>query len=256
VEPSRNLSLDFGPVLQLRIDDEVLSVGTRDGSIILHSWPFHRILCWGYSATSFQWRAYASAEDEAVHGGADAAAAAAALTAHELSRAGETQAPSSAMGEDARAVCAYSVSTTEGSALEAALMARINALIGSMNARGVPPKDFAALLRTLNSLNDEGLTEQALSAVRQMSLGRCFDARQAVALVNCLGTMSPFERIDGLCALWPKSLLHPASLPTILLDCFDDDGDRENVCHRLGVGVSPAGDLLSMPTSTSRRYRG
>ena len=233
-------SLDELPELTLlRIGDEVLSCAEPSGGAILASWPYHRILCWGYTATAFQWRAYASSEEELSAGGA-------ADAARELESATPTAA--SVRGS---AVVSYSVATTDGRAIEAALMGAVLGLMGDMSARGVGAEDFAALLTTLISLTADGFGDHALAAVKQMALGRAFDARQAAQL---LGALSEFDRIEACVALFPGALLNPTALPTLLQDAFDDPQDIENVCHRLGITVGADGSVGDLPTAASRKH--
>jgi hypothetical protein len=211
----------------LRLEPEVLLL-LDPAQVQVYQVYYFRIVCWGYNAGSFHWKAYAGDEDGGGGGGGAGA-------------------------EDAEAaVVTYSVDTGEGQAIERALMASVRALMGRMESRGVSVKDFAALLRCLRALAADGLTDHALATVKQMAMARKFDARQATELVNALGALSPFEKIEGACALYPGALLHPASLPTLLLDCFDDATDRENVCHRLGISVAADGSIDVAPTATSR----
>ena len=218
----------------LRLEDEVLLLLDPDTGAQVYQVYYFRIVCWGFSRTSFHWRTFAGEEEgEPAPVPAEAAAAAAA----------------------AAAVSVFSVTTEEGVAIERALMASVRRLMGRMESRGVGAPAFAALLDCLRSLAADGLTDHALTAVKQMALGRSFDARQATELVNTLGALSPFEKIEGACALYPGALLHPASLPTLLLDCFEDAMDRENVCHRLGIVVSQEGAISEAPTASSRGLR-
>ena len=228
-----------GPPLPtiLRLEDEVLLLLDPDTGAQVHQVYYFRIVCWGFSRTSFHWRTFAGEEEgEPAPVPAEAAAAADGAAA-------------------ASAVSVFSVTTEEGVAIERALMASVRRLMGRMESRGVGAAAFAALLDCLRSLAADGLTDHALSAVKQMALGRSFDARQATELVNTLGALSPFEKIEGCCALYPGALLHPASLPTLLLDCFEDAMDRENVCHRLGIVVSQEGAISEAPTASSRGLR-
>ena len=228
----RNGSSAPSPAL-LRLDDEVLLLLDPETGSQLHQCYYFRIICWGYSRASFHWRAYSSDE-----GGADAT--------------GESEGDAQAPGADAAATSTYIVSTEEGDAIERAVMGAVRALMGRMESRGVGSAAFAALLSCLRSLAEDGLTDHALSVVKQMAVGRKFDARQATELVNTLGALSPFEKMEAACALYPGALLHPASLPTLLLDCFEDATDRENVCHRLGIVVSATGVISEAPTASSR----
>ena len=210
-------------VATLRLEAEVLLLLDPASQSQIYQVYYFRIMCWGYNSDSFHWKAYAGEDEE---GAAEDAGDAPVVT--------------------------YTVSTSEGAAIERTLMSSVRALMGRMESKGVSGKDFAALLRVLRALAADGLTDHALATVQQMALARKFDARQATELVNELGALSPFEKMEGACALYPGALLHPASLPTLLLDCFADATDRENVCHRLGITVGADGSIAEAPTASSR----
>lgn len=106
------------------------------------------------------------------------------------------------------------------------------------------------MLRCLADLDDEGHADHALPVVRQMALGRAFDARQAQQLLAALGE---FDRVEACCALFPGALLNPSALPQLLADAFADPQDRANVCDRLGIAIGADGAVASAPTNASRR---
>lgn len=209
----------------LKLEAEVLLLLDPASQSQIYQVYYFRIMCWGYNSDSFHWKAYAGEDDDGAAAADDS-----------------SDAP----------VVTYTVSTGEGAVIERTLMSSVRALMGRMESKGVSGKDFAALLRALRALAADGLTDHALATVQQMALARKFDARQATELVNELGALSPFEKIEGACALYPGALLHPASLPTLLLDCFADAMDRENVCHRLGITVGADGSIAGAPTASSR----
>ena len=140
----------------------------------------------------------------------------------------------------------FTVNTEEGVAIERHVMSSVKTLMGRMDAKGVTPPAFKVMLETLTSLGADGLTDHALEAVKQMSMGRKFDARQATQLINALGEISPFDKVEACCSLYPDSLLHPSTFPTLLIDCFDDALDRENICHRLGIVLSMDGTIVDL----------
>ena len=129
-------------------------------------------------------------------------------------------------------------------------MGAVRSLMGAMEARGVGAGVFAAMLRTLGALEEEGLGDRAAGALAQMALGRAFDARQALQL---LGALSEFDRLEACCALFPRALLNPSALPSLLNDAFKDPQDLRNVCHRMGIQVGADGAVASAPTNASRR---
>jgi hypothetical protein len=211
----------------LRLEPEVLLLLDAETQSQVYQVYYFRIVCWGYNASSFHWKAYASEEDAAE--------------------------------ESEATVVTYTLETGEGAVIERALMGSVRALMGRMESKGVSGKDFAALLRCLHALAADGLTDHALATVKQMALARKFDARQATELVNVLGTLSPFEKIEGACALYPGALLHPASLPTLLLDCFEDSCVAGAAPPRTlsrgaltGASFPPPHLLLRTPNHTER----
>jgi hypothetical protein len=246
VTPARDLCILRLPYLTLRLDEETLSLMDPSDAVVI-SWPYHRILCWGYTTTVFQWRVCASAEAlDAV-----SASAAAEQTAAEFAGGVEAKgAPSAAASQSVT----FQVHTTVGRQIEAALMASVQKLMDHMTARGVGGDEFRDILSALTALSEEGLTEHALTVLRQMTLGRAFDSRQAVVLLDTLGAISPFDRVEAACTLYPAALLHPSAFPTLLQDAFTDAQDIENVLHRLGITVGFDGSVANAPTATSRAF--
>ena len=157
---------------------------------------------------------------------------------------------SAALAAGASAV--FQVHTTQGQEIEAAFMHTINTLMESMTARGVGVNEFSDIVSALAALAEEGLTDHALSTLRQMTLGRVFDSRQAVMLLAALGEISPFDRVEAACELYPAALLHPSAFPSLLNEAFTDEQDIKNVLHRLGVKVASDGTVESAPTAASR----
>jgi hypothetical protein len=205
----------------LRLDNEALVVLDDATGTQIYQCFYYRILCWGYSPASFYWRAFgeqASMEDEA-------------------------------------AAQSFTVATAEGVAIERCVMGAVRALMGRMEVKGVDAKEFPGMLQCLTGLADDGLTDSALAAVKQMALGRAFDARQATALLNALGAMSPFDKVEAACALYPDSLLHPSTFAVILRDSFDDAGDRDNICHRLGLRITDDGSIERQETVASKTIK-
>lgn len=211
VERLRGFSDDSPRTYAMRIEPEAMAILDAGSKAVSILFPFHRILCWGFTEYSFQWRAYG---------------------------------PDAENGGDGT-LGTYAVSTDEGALIEAHLMSSVTTLMGQMKARGVPDAEFVVLVNTLQELADEGLAEHCLAAVRQMALGRALDVKQAATLTNTLGLISPFDKVEAAVALYP-CLLNPSSLP-ILLACFEDKGDADNVCHRLGVAVGPTGEVTKLP---------
>jgi len=200
------------PLLALTLSHEALVLLDAESRALVAAFSFHRILCWGWSRAAFSWRAYT---------------------------------------DDAEAdVATYTVRTGEGEAIEARVMHAVQSLILDMRARAVPDAAFAGLVNALHSLAAEGEGERALGAVRQMALGRAFDARQAVTLLQAAGAISPFDKLEAALALFPALLARQSFL--LLLNEFDDAQDRANILHRLGLRVGADGELEDDPAVPRR----
>lgn len=152
----------------------------------LATWPFHKIICWGYTAYTFQWKAHTAVmlDEYDVPSDID--------TSAELSRSGEID------YELDRDIVTFSVSTelNLGESINNVLMDTVQDLMSTMDAQGVPPNVFSSMINTLFTLHEDGFGEHALVAFKQMSLGRAFDSKQATELINMLGEISPFEKVE------------------------------------------------------------
>lgn len=237
MQPLRGFAAYNSP-LRLRLDSETLSL-LNNADVVIVSFPYHRILCWGYTATTFSFRVCPSLDDVVD------TESAAKLTHETLTGSG-------AEDDAAATTTSFLVGSSDGAALEAALMRAVQRLMSAMRARGVEASEFDALTAVLPALVADGSTEHALQSLKQITLGRAFDARQAVTLLNVFGRVSPFEKVEAACALWPDALIHKESLPTVLDEAFDNDQDRDNVLHRLGLAVTAEGALILVPTAASR----
>jgi len=256
VLPLRELLTLGDAPLALRLDAECLSLLDEGGAVAL-SWPYHRVLCWGYTAETFQWRVCASADDVDAEAAAAAARATAADFARDPGAAGAAgAAAAAAVAHPAPAPPAptmtFQVATPAGRDVEAALMRSVHALMDSMAARGVGAAEFGGVVAALRALAEDGLTDQALGALRQLTLGRAFDSRQAAAVLDALGAVSPFDKVEAACALYPHALLHPTALPSLLREAFADAQDIDNVLHRLGLVVTASDTVEQAPTVASR----
>lgn len=200
--------------VSLQLSSEAMQVFDEGSGILVHQVFYYRIVCWGYSPTTFHWKAYSE--------------------------------------EDESQMQSFSVTTEEGQEIERHVMSSVRVLMGKMDAKGLTQESFRAMLATLKSLGEDGMTDHALGAVKQMAMGRKFDARQAAELINALGVISPFDKVEGCCSLYPDALLHKSSFPTLLIDCFEDPVDRENVTHRLGLVLRADGSIQEEETVASK----
>lgn len=181
---------------------------------MFRTFSYYRILCWGSTPQTFMWKAYTDDSETDLE--------------------------------------AHAVSCEDGSEMEDALMFTIQTLMGDMASRGVPDEQFATLINTLSGLAEEGFGDHCLTVVRQMALGRAFDARQATLMIRTIGQVSPFEKLEAAVMLYP-TLLSPESF-LVVLDAFEDGGDRDNVLHRLGLKVRN-GRFEETPPPGGRRKR-
>lgn len=248
VIPARELATMGIPNMRLRLDEESLAVLDPSGAIVV-AWPYHRVLCWGYTSHSFQWRVCTSMGEADQRAAAEAADAVAA----DFATSSPTDTPAAALVTGASVV--FQVKTNQGKDIEAAFMLAVQRLMAHMTARGVGASEFRDVVAALAALAEEGLTDHALSALRQLTLGRVFDSRQAALLLNALGAVSPFDRVEAACALYPSALLHPSAFPSLLHEAFDDEVDIENVLHRLGLKVASDGTVANAPNAASRAAR-
>ncbi|RYG54680.1 hypothetical protein EON66_06820 [archaeon] len=133
--------------------------------------------------------------------------------------------------------------TEYGEQIEAAVMNSVQALMSKMDAHGVPDAEFRALLETLTRLTEDDMGDYALQVMRQMSLTRTFDVRQAREMVITIGSVSPFDQIEAAVLLYDK-VMNKESYPLVLA-CFDDATDRANICHRLGITIDGKGCIVA-----------
>lgn len=106
-------------------------------------------------------------------------------------------------------------------------------LMGKMKQTCVPDKTYDTLLNTLIDLEKAGLGIHCLSAVKQMAVMRKFTAKQGVDLLKTLETISPFDKLECAIVLYPALMMQDSFL--MLLECFEDDIDKQNLLHRLGL---------------------
>lgn len=112
--------------------------------------------------------------------------------------------------------------------IEARLLQAVRTLMEDMDQRGVSDAEVADVKATIT---DDA--ERALTTLRQLSETRRFDAHQALAVVTCLGEVSPFDKVEAAVLVY-GALMNRESFH-IVLAAFDDQDDQDNVCHRLGL---------------------
>lgn len=206
----------------------------------MRTFSYYRILCWGSTDTTFVWKAYADdTELELASFGVVAEAISKLPPPTPYGSTLTAGTPGSAMKRP-MTPSSYNGQPL-GPIMEETLMSIVQSLMADMKATGVGDEAFAGLINTLTGLADEGWAEHCLTVVKQMTMGRALDARQATQIVQTVGTVSPFDRLETAIALFP-SLMSPQSF-LVVLQAFDDPGERENILHRLGLRIGGSGQL-------------
>jgi len=204
------------PTSILKITDENLALFDPDDNRLCKLFPFHKISMWSYSSEMFSWRVPIDSDD---------------LNEESNSKSDEES-------------TVYTVLTCKGSMIDSTLMAKVTALMSQMSKRGVSDDLFAKLVNTLHTLSDEGQADKCLEAIKQMAIGRAFHMKQAATLVNAIGVISPFEKVEAAVTLYPTLLsTEDVAFVSLLHDCFEDAIDRDNIAHRLGFHLSESGSL-------------
>jgi len=129
------------------------------------------------------------------------------------------------------------VATPQGVQMESVIMATVQELMRNMKAKGVADVNFQQLLKVLT---DDG--DKALDAVRQVAASHEFDIKQACRIVETVGELSPFDKIEAAVLMY-GTLMNKDSF-TLVLNQFEDAADRDNITHRLGVSVDESGAIV------------
>ena len=182
------------------------------------SWPYFRILCWGHTSSTFQFKVMPAMAGPSASLAADTAPGTAASTTR-----------SSEM-----AVVVFE--TTRGTEIEHDIMKVVRVLMSRMDAQAVSDTEMACILSMLAADPDA-----ALHSVKQLAATKAFTLRQAAQLVDSFDTVSPFDKIEAGVALF-SGLLSEDSFP-LLLASFPDHDDQANLCHRLGMELDSSGTL-------------
>jgi hypothetical protein len=270
-------------MLTLRIGREALYLCDPGTGQVMACFPYHRILCWGYTSATFQWKTF---RDEAP---AEIGDTTEERTPDNVAEAGENKSPdgaasvksvlssrsgeggtetksegslrSDSKGEEGRKavqarpkssrdenVDTYVVETSAGVTIEGIVMNAVKALMTGMETCGVEEREFAAVMATVESLADEsgieGSGETAIQLIKSIAAVHRFDIRQAVSLLSAVCRLSPFDGLEAAIVLY-GALINRDSFP-MLLQTFEDETDRENICHRLGIKVDDTGSIVAL----------
>lgn len=67
----------------------------------------------------------------------------------------------------------------------------------------------------------------------EFSCGRAFLAKQCMDLINLVGPLAPFEKLDFACLLYTRILNRDQF--QLVVNTFEDVIERENLLHRLQI---------------------
>lgn len=87
-----------------------------------------------------------------------------------------------------------SVGTQEGEEMEKALLERVQSLMLRMGSVGITDDEFSEIKSVIREDPDE-----ALRSIKQVSLSRLFDVKQAVEVVRLMEEVSPFDKVRVSC---------------------------------------------------------
>jgi hypothetical protein len=224
--------------LIFRLDPEAAVVLDATNGAVLKIWPYHLVLCWGYTETTFQLKAFLPGEKHA-----------------EESEGPRVLIPTPSLRnikvpEGSAEIEAVVMTTTQGPEMEKAMMAAVTALLSEIEKRGLPEARFSALLASLDELEvrasarvgalcraesrggvgggsnagavgdgmicaplllllllplqgADNASEQIIASVRQVSSTFRLDVRQAIDLVRAVARLSPFDKVRSSTA--PRS---------------------------------------------------
>lgn len=96
---------------------------------------------------------------------------------------------------------------------------------------GSPPSSISPAASDFADMSNAELQDDWFTTVTQFCVSRCFLAKQAMELVQFVGPLAPFERID-LAEMLYSRILNKESFQ-LVVNAFEDRGERENLTHRL-----------------------
>lgn len=110
-------------------------------------------------------------------------------------------------------------------------MRAVLALMRDMQQVGLTEAEMAAVRAALEEDGDE-----ALDRLRTLAVSRRFDARQGAEILQDIGRLSPFDKVEAA-VLLHGALLDGSSFK-LLLEQFEDEDERDNVCTRLKIKLA------------------
>ena len=129
--------------------------------------------------------------------------------------------------------------TRDAPKISAIVMTTVRRLMAQMAESCCSEKAFEPIKDLLKEQHKKG--ESILDTVNQMSLTRRFAAHQAASILKMVQEsgetpIDHFDRIGLACSMYER-LINPDESFHILLDCFPNLVDRENICVRVGVNL-------------------
>ena len=188
-----------GP-FELKIERESLSISQPNmayGSVRVFSYP--DILCWGHSDTHWVFKAMKES--------------------------------------DVRTE--VTMDTAKGPAISTEVMQTVRRLMAQMETEMCSEKAFGPLKDLMKEQHEKG--ESILDTRNQMSMTRRFAAHQAASILKMVSEdgdvpIDHFDRVALCCSMYERLINRDDSFH-VLLDCFPNTVDRENICVRLGIDL-------------------
>lgn len=204
---STTLELQNPGPFHLRIAKEsldFLDIGTK---MPIVNFPYQAILCWGSSATIFHFTVDDVEESFTRDGGFHATAKKVVLN------------------------------TSLGNEIERLTMKTVRELMADMEKSVVSPKDFNELKGII--IKNGKLVDCWMDDLLKFTAsGRSFIARQAMELLDIIEVEYPFEKFDLACFLY-EQMINKDSFQ-LVINCFANQIDRDNLIHRLGINKKQA----------------
>lgn len=189
-------------VFKLKISIESLDFVNKDDDTPIIQFPFQTVICWGSSSQQFQFKIF---------------------NFEESSLADSSSADNSLL---------ISLKTSEGKYIEDTILNTVQNLMKDMDSKiSISKQEFNTLVKCL--FDDDGqLKEDFLALIDQFTCtGRHFLAKQGMELLTLIKSHAPFEKFDLACLLYNR-IVNKESYQ-LLVNCFDDEQERENLIHRL-----------------------
>jgi hypothetical protein len=202
----KDKTVELPSVFKLKISFESLDfIGNDDTPII--QFPFQTIICWGSSPQNFQFKVF-NFEENAVGNG---------------------------KGDNSILI---SLKTSEGRIIEDVIMGTVQNLMKDMDGKvAINKEEFSTLVKCIFEEGGQDLKDNWLVLIDQFTCtGRYFLAKQGMELLTLVKPYAPFEKFDLACLLYNR-IINKESYQ-LLVNCFEDEQERDNLIHRLRISSS------------------